>query len=181
MAPSVYEIQASIPPDFLIKWNSDFEKTQFTVANNETLYELLGGFFKYYAEFNFEENCVSPHVGRPVAKSDFDSKNTVPKEFLLYKEYIIMDSDAIEPMVNDVICIQDVLSHTNTIQTANAEVLVHLINHFKAAEKSFDEVPKETFLTSIFIGDDDKDIITQDGEHADFHETPILKYVSGCV
>ncbi|CAB3223358.1 unnamed protein product [Arctia plantaginis] len=168
MAPSVYEMQASMPPGLLRKYNTDYEKLPFTVVNNETLYDLLGGFFKYYADFNYEEYCVSPHVGRPVAKIDFDSEKTAPKEFLLYEEY--METVAIQPMVNEVLCVQDVLSHRNILRKANAEFDSHFINIFKDAAKKYDEIPKEKFLRSIFKVDGDKDI-SKEGENVEVYET----------
>lgn len=65
LLPSVQDLQKGIPRVNYGPWNLGYPKDiEFQTMNRESIRQLLTNFFKYYAEFNFHENLISPYVGR---------------------------------------------------------------------------------------------------------------------
>lgn len=83
--PSIASLQRDAEPFFLKDWNTGFDKTEYQPRINATLYQLLGGFFEFYNEFNFNKYIISAFTGCPIERNLFKDLRTVPEEYYLYK------------------------------------------------------------------------------------------------
>lgn len=65
LLPAVQDLQKGIPRVAFGAWNLGYPKDiNFTSLNKESIRSLLLNFFKYYSNFEFEKNLISPYVGR---------------------------------------------------------------------------------------------------------------------
>lgn len=150
LAPSFHLLQKhllSYPTD---DWVTSFE----TVPNNFTtklsLYRLLGGFFKYYSSFNFEEYIVSPLLGYPLAREAFKDINSLPTEMFLYKKYM-RKPDSKPLILNTKLCVQDAIEQRrNTAVEVSANNANVFMSHVNFAAQMFDVFPEDIFLKVLF-------------------------------
>ncbi|KAM3959710.1 speckle targeted PIP5K1A-regulated poly(A) polymerase isoform 1-T3 [Aphomia sociella] len=91
--PSIRRLQQDPRDDYIVDdWNTGFMNRLESlppITNRSTISELLGGFFEYYATFNFDEMIVCPYLGYPVKKELFKDLNNLPEGFERYKDNII--------------------------------------------------------------------------------------------
>lgn len=152
--PSVYELQRNTPDYFVDGWNTAFDesKTCSNTRNTDTLYELLGGFFKCYSTFNFKDNVICPFMGRVINKKCFDNFD-VPKEFSLYRDQVSKDVRK-KLKTDSKICIQDPFEHFKNCSVAIFDRLSdRILAHFQFASKMFEENSCNNFLRAIFTLD----------------------------
>ncbi|XP_058458617.1 uncharacterized protein LOC131435102 isoform X2 [Malaya genurostris] len=65
LLPSVQDLQMGIPRVNYGPWNLGYPRDiNFMSMNKESVRSLLINFFKYYANFEYEKNLISPYVGR---------------------------------------------------------------------------------------------------------------------
>lgn len=153
MAPPVFKLQNKLKSNVTDNWVIDFEKIPYNSTNTEDVFQLLGGFFKYYSEFNFKEYIVSTFAGRPIHRSEFEDISKVPEEFSLYKTY--MSNKDAEPLpIQTELCIQEVFEHNiNAAERVEREETLKFVNHVQFAGRMFQEFPRDRFLRSILIKD----------------------------
>uniref|UniRef100_A0A182JYZ1 Uncharacterized protein n=1 Tax=Anopheles christyi TaxID=43041 RepID=A0A182JYZ1_9DIPT len=73
--PSVEDLQQGIERINFGPWNLGYPRQiQYKTWNVNTVRELLVGFFKYYSEFNFAKNLISPFVGRLSSLVELEKK-----------------------------------------------------------------------------------------------------------
>ncbi|XP_075977390.1 terminal uridylyltransferase Tailor-like [Anticarsia gemmatalis] len=126
-------------------WETSFKRIFFNTTNSATLYELLGGFFKYYSEFNFEEYVVSPLLGRPIRKQQFRNVDSLPEELFLYKNY--MRKPGSKPLTfNTKLCVQDVIEQRRNTADVPDTKANRFITHVKLAAALFDILSKDRVL-----------------------------------
>lgn len=147
--PPISVLQENAHEFFIEGWSVGFDEMTYNNTNNDTLYQLLGNFFKYYRNFKFDEFIISPFLGHPLARESFAKTETVPEVFHLYKS--LVDSGQCKPIRLDTpICLQDPLEHSR-----NCTVAVHpkfyqkLNSHFTAASDIFDENDENSFLRKL--------------------------------
>ena len=152
--PSVYELQRHMPCYYVECWNTAFDDSM-SISNSrnaDTLYELMGGFFKYYSTFNYKDNMISPFKGCVISKKSFDTFD-VPEEFSLYKE--LVSRDVRKKMNTDSkICVQDPFDHSkNCTLRVFDRLSERIMAHFQFAAKKFEEEQSNNFLRAIFTED----------------------------
>lgn len=108
LAPPFYLLQKDLLTYPMSDWMTNFKAIPYNSTTKISLYRLLGGFFKYYSSFNFEEYIVSPLLGYPLAKKAFKDINSLPKEMFLYKNYI-SKADSKPLILTTKLCIQDAI------------------------------------------------------------------------
>lgn len=149
--PSVVDLQNNVPVHLLNcthPYNVAFEEQTIISKNNESLYDLFGGFFEYYDEFDFDEFMVSPFIGQPVNKSLFEDLDTVPDEFCSYKRDV---ANNITPSFNITsISIQSLIM-LNDNCAWRVDTTTKFNTHFKSAAKSYRENKECSFLKAIGI------------------------------
>lgn len=65
LLPAVQDLQKGIPRVNFGPWNLGYPRDiNFMSMNKESIRSLVTNFFKYYANFEFEKNLISPYVGR---------------------------------------------------------------------------------------------------------------------
>lgn len=65
LLPSVQDLQKGVPRVNYGPWNLGYPRDiDFMSMNKESIRSLMLNFFKYYANFEFEKNLISPYVGR---------------------------------------------------------------------------------------------------------------------
>lgn len=90
--PSVASLQRDRTQDYVVDyWNTGFAAQQGLLppAQSISISELLGGFFRYYGDFDFEKHVVCPFLGRPLAREAFKAPLALPPEFELYKRNVM--------------------------------------------------------------------------------------------
>ncbi|XP_075977269.1 poly(A) RNA polymerase gld-2 homolog B-like [Anticarsia gemmatalis] len=152
MGPPAYKTQENVQPRIVNKWNTNFTEIPYKVDNNESEYELLGGFFKYYNDFDFTQYCVSPYAGRPVLKADLVDVERIPEEFSYYKAKL--EANETEPIVAEEMCVQDIFEHnSNVAQRVSSENVLKFTDHVKFSAKMYDILSSDRFLRSILVKD----------------------------
>uniref|UniRef100_A0A182X4P2 Uncharacterized protein n=1 Tax=Anopheles quadriannulatus TaxID=34691 RepID=A0A182X4P2_ANOQN len=74
--PSVEDLQQGIARITFGPWNLGYpQQIQYKTWNVSTVRELLVGFFKYYSEFDFAGNIISPYVGRLCSTVELEKKS----------------------------------------------------------------------------------------------------------
>lgn len=152
--PPIKELQRNVPPYMLDNWNLACDKTLTLNYDGESeLYDLLGGFFKCYANMNFNENIISPYIGRLFNKKLFKNECDIPNEFTLYKENI--GAGVCKPLnIDTYFCVQDPFEHArNTTAGVHFKLAERIKSHFQFASRMFDEKPRDQFLRAIFTED----------------------------
>lgn len=114
MLPPVTLLQKHAKPIIYQSWNTGFDEIDYKSSNNESLYQLLVGFFEYYNDFNYDEFIISPFVGHPVERKLFKNFSSVPAEFEYYRRNV---ADHIrEPIdLSDVVMVQDPFVHNSNL------------------------------------------------------------------
>lgn len=65
LLPAVQDLQKGIPRVNFGPWNLGYPRDiKFISMNKESIRSLITNFFKYYANFEYESNLISPYVGR---------------------------------------------------------------------------------------------------------------------
>lgn len=153
--PAVYDLQKYKPPSFVENWNVAFDSTKYNNSTNSdlSLYELLGGFFTYYSTFNYQQNVISPYLGRVISRKTLEDLSSLPEELSLYKDHV-SSGICVKIRIESKICVQDPFQHNKNCTVAIYEKLAHKITSlFKFASKKFEEEPASSFLKSIFTED----------------------------
>lgn len=151
MLAPVVEMQKTPEPFMVDNWNTAFDKyTQQPNKNEDDLYHLLGGFFKFYREFRFDINVVSTYLGVPVPRSLFIGPvENLPEEYSLYKENLRFNN--FKPLrVNTLMCVQDPFEHNRNCTVALSPKLVHKIMlYIRLAANLYDQMGPDEFLKAV--------------------------------
>ncbi|XP_052861930.1 uncharacterized protein LOC128268764 [Anopheles cruzii] len=76
LIPSVEEMQQGIARIEYGPWNLGYPSViNYKSWNENSVRDLLSGFFRYYAEFDFAHNLISPFVGRLCSLEELAKKN----------------------------------------------------------------------------------------------------------
>lgn len=129
-------------------WETSFNKIHYNNTKMVDLYQLLGGFFKYYSDFKFDEYVVSPLVGRPIHRRAFKNIESLPEELSLYKKY--MKKPNSRPLaLNTKLCVQDAIEQRRNTANVDEEKANKFISLVKFAATMFKFVPKNKFLAAL--------------------------------
>ncbi|XP_022826575.1 poly(A) RNA polymerase cid11-like isoform X2 [Spodoptera litura] len=151
--PAVYRLQANVPSYMVDGWNTAFDESmRGDGTNTESLYHLMGDFFKCLSTFNFAEFVISPYLGRAIPKKCFENFD-LPDEFHLYKQHVTVD---VRKKINikTKVCVQDPFDHARNCTVGVYERLVDkILFHFNFAAHKFSEQPSHNFLKVILTQD----------------------------
>ncbi|CAB3240676.1 unnamed protein product [Arctia plantaginis] len=146
LAPPFHLLQKHLLTYPMTDWVTSFKTVSYNSTTKVSLYQLLGGFFKYYSTFNYEEYIVSPLLGYPLARKSFEDINSLPKEMFLYKNYV-RKPDSKPLILNTTLCIQDAIEQRrNTAAEVSENNAIIFMSHVRFAARMFDVLPKEMFL-----------------------------------
>lgn len=157
--PPIFEFQKNFPEHIIDHWNFGFNNNiKITTSNKLTILELLQQFFKFYNEFNFNENIICPLIGVPLKKNDFISqKNFYKLPFKKYFEYIKLPVDMNNRKPNELnmntpMCVQDAfeLSH-NIASTCGKSNFSFFRSALSAANAIFCENDKKPDTVSNIL------------------------------
>lgn len=164
LAPPGYVLQLDAKRNFIGNWNVGFNELPYPSENTETLHQLVGGFFKYYSEFNFEEYIVSPFTGRPIPRNAFIDIDKFPMEYTLYEstlkhELQIRIKENLN--VSSPVCIQSVFQHDqNAAERLSPENAMEYKSLYKSVAKLFKDLPSDSILKIILVKDQFKETIS---------------------
>jgi len=89
--PPICDLQKPIPELLVGNWNCAFSKEQITIITKNlkslSVIDILNAIYIYYSDFNFETFVISPFIGRPIPKKDFENIEQLPEELLRYKQF----------------------------------------------------------------------------------------------
>lgn len=89
--PSVHSLQKSIPELVVGPWNCAFsvENHEFVKSKQTSLSEddILGVIYSYYSSFDFKTLVISPFIGCPLLKKNFENVEQLPEELQRYKQF----------------------------------------------------------------------------------------------
>lgn len=152
MIAPISDLQKSVDMHIVECWNCAFDKTFLHPrAYRDNMYHLLGGFFKYYSLFRFDQFVVSTYLGTPMTKGIFSSSHdSLPKEFSMYKEHL--ESGVCDPLrIDTVMCIQDPFQHSRNCSMAISQKLFDKMRmHFQFAARMYERMPPDDFLKAVF-------------------------------
>ena len=149
MVPPAYVLQRHAITHVINNWDMGFNELPYKSTNTDSLYQLLGGFFKYYSEFNYEECIIAPFTGRPVPRSALIDIDNFPKEYTLYKNTL---ETTIQLAIKNrfkmsSVCIQDSLEHdVNVGDRLPKDFATKLKQAMKSVASMFEYLPRETIL-----------------------------------
>lgn len=143
----VTDLQKNVQSVIVDKWNLGFDDTSYCTSNNASLCDLLGGFFQFYEKFDFEKTIVSTFTANPIEKSAFESIDTVPEAYALYKENVKNDDEPLN--ITSPVVIQDPFLHNiNIAKEITLKMLEQFQSNVKFAAKAY-AGPKDKFLQVI--------------------------------
>ncbi|RVE46786.1 hypothetical protein evm_008570 [Chilo suppressalis] len=148
--PSIYKLQQYNESFIVDGWNTAFsEDFSFMTDNSESLYELLGGFFKFYSTVNFDQDIISPFTGNFIPRKVFQNLEDVPSEFDMYKMNV--GSNEFDSLrIDTKICVQDPFEHNrNCTLSVFPRLAATLIAHFKLAAQLYEENSIDFYLIDI--------------------------------
>ncbi|XP_022159996.1 terminal uridylyltransferase Tailor-like isoform X1 [Myzus persicae] len=89
--PAIRDLQKSVPEVLVNQWNCAFSKNpqEYIIKKQESLSEsdILNVFYKYYSNFDFDKFVISPYIGCPLLKKDFENVEQLPGELWRYKQF----------------------------------------------------------------------------------------------
>ncbi|KAM3959696.1 terminal uridylyltransferase Tailor [Aphomia sociella] len=150
--PSIFQIQNNAEIIMVDDWDNGFnEDFNFESTNNMSLYKLLGGFFEYYSNFDFNENIVCPYLGQPLSKKLFKSLQTVPSQLELYKHNVT--NKVCKPLyLKGSMCVQDPFDHSRNASVAVYSKLAEkFFCHLKFVAKQYKECSENNFFNAILL------------------------------
>ncbi|XP_011505827.1 PREDICTED: speckle targeted PIP5K1A-regulated poly(A) polymerase-like [Ceratosolen solmsi marchali] len=110
LIPPVIELKKKCVPIVVEGWQVNFDETYTNKQNNNTKHisipELLNGFFKFYAHFNFEKNVVCCIDGLSHEKLLLSEPENLPECMDRYKIYL-KTKNSIKLAVTKPMCVQD--------------------------------------------------------------------------
>lgn len=149
--PSIASLQNEHTEPFFIKgWNTGFDRIKYESRNEVTLYNLLGGFFEYYSEFNFGKNIISTFTGRPIRRKLFKDLETVPVEYKLYKRNVRQGISRALILEHTQVIIQDPFIHFDNLgKHIESHHLAAFKSRIQSALLSYRENKEDVFLNEI--------------------------------
>ncbi|KAL7303316.1 hypothetical protein TKK_0004506 [Trichogramma kaykai] len=111
LVPSVYDLQRQCAKPFLLNsWQVNFSE-QCPYFNSDQYFEkksipeLLGEFFKFYANYDFENNLICPLTGKSYGRDIMFEK--IPSFLFRYSNYLNCEKDPKPLEVLTAMCVQD--------------------------------------------------------------------------
>lgn len=150
MMPSIISLQVNAEAFFENEWNMGYSEIGYDIRNDVSLNLLLGDFFKYYVNFDYDRYVVCPYTGYPVEKRLFSDVSTVPDEFGLYVHNV--RANVSKPLsVGNYFVLQDMFIHNgNVADRVDTRPNSTLITEFRFALKKFQE-NNRNFLEKILV------------------------------
>lgn len=102
-------------------WNSSFahlDNFQSEALRNTSLLELLKGFFKFYATFDFGLYIICPLLGEKIPKIKFLNEIDLCDDFIRYKQYLHNTPNASRLAIDTAVCIQDPFELSRNVSAA---------------------------------------------------------------
>ncbi|XP_060532421.1 speckle targeted PIP5K1A-regulated poly(A) polymerase-like isoform X1 [Cylas formicarius] len=119
--PNVFSLQQNESTNIIAHnyWNGNFTPDysySFEEITRLPENELLQGFFKFYGDFSYQSNVISPYLGIILDSSQFKSIIKLPKTFTLYRQYLSLEYGP-SLRIDTPICLQDPFEHcsNNTV------------------------------------------------------------------
>ncbi|XP_068632290.1 terminal uridylyltransferase Tailor-like [Battus philenor] len=145
--PPIYRLQNA---EYMVdNWNVAFDEIVYESDNDESLYNLLGEFFIYYRDFKYDQYIISPFLGRPIHKEQFNSVKFMTDQYSLYK--FNLEKGICQPLkLNTLICVQDPFDHSrNCTGALHPKIAYSLLTHFKLSTDVFENERSDAFLWGI--------------------------------
>ncbi|KAJ8720445.1 hypothetical protein PYW07_012488 [Mythimna separata] len=155
LVPSGYMIQVNSTAHCIEGWNVDFNELPYNTTNTESLHQLLGGFFKYYSEFNFEEYLVTPFTGRPTPRNASTDIFMCPKECTSYNntKNCTMQHPNVDTCIynfDSEISIQDIFRRDENVAIWMTHERVTKFKHLmKSTAAMFEDLPSGEILSAL--------------------------------
>ncbi|XP_013172768.1 PREDICTED: speckle targeted PIP5K1A-regulated poly(A) polymerase-like [Papilio xuthus] len=145
--PPVHRLQSN--EHIVDNWNVAFEDVMHISGNNITLYDLLGGFFIFYRDFNYDKFIISPFLGQPITRESFSKVGNEPPEYRLYRENL--QNDRCKPLrMGSIICLQDPFDHSRNCTVAVHPKLVNkLMSYLRLGATAYEIEKSDAFLWAI--------------------------------
>lgn len=175
--PTVRQLQSApdCPEDVCEGWNSAFKPLDgFANAEivNVTPRELLAGFFRFCASFDYTLRLMSPYIGTALNKIDFLETESIPDAFA--------NKSRLNFNVETPVCVQDPFAHA---RNATSRAATRVFQEFLAeCRKTADvlESPETNALHAILTRKSPnapKFVKTADGLVVKIHMGPLLRYL----
>ncbi|XP_022113177.2 speckle targeted PIP5K1A-regulated poly(A) polymerase [Pieris rapae] len=148
--PSVESLQRG-REDIVDGWNTAFSTDPPPPSpDSASIEELLGGFFEFYAAFDFNKFVVCPFLGREIEKAAFANPASLPDAFDRYKRNV--ESGAAHPIkFSTSICIQDPFQLCHNVSSSiSGKLADELPQYINFAATAF-RASRADFLDTILL------------------------------
>lgn len=151
--PPIYLLQMNVPPLIADNWNTAFDdKTPYMTFNNKPLYQLLGGFFKYYNNFHFSESVISLYEGTVLSKKEFENLDNLTDIYHLYKVNVRAGLDKLR--TDSAICVQDPFElNKNCTVAVYPKLVQRIIECIKMSSNAYENESSNNFLKATLKRD----------------------------
>ncbi|XP_059062911.1 speckle targeted PIP5K1A-regulated poly(A) polymerase-like [Achroia grisella] len=183
--PSIMWLQQDPKNDYIVDhWNTGFMSQLDGLpksSNRSSISELIGGFFEYYAGFNFEEMVICPYLGEPVKKDLFKDPNNLPKGFERYRDNI-KNQNTPGLRFTTSWCAQDPFEQCHNIASpVSSRHASNIKEYFRFASSAYikDKPNKcENFLKMILL---EKPKISKERGHPEFRSNLFPKFINNII
>ncbi|CAG9583449.1 unnamed protein product [Danaus chrysippus] len=145
----VITLQQNSPELLINHFNHAFNELECHISNNQTLFQLLEGFFKFYHNFKFEKYVISLYLGCAIERDLFVDVKTVPLEFSLYHSNL--SQKLCQPLrLETAMCVQDPFEHSrNCAIRVHPKLFKHIMNTFRNAVSDFENNNERNVLKKL--------------------------------
>lgn len=118
-------------PTIISGWEVDIAQPKNNNNNfNQSTSTLLIGFFKFYADFDYQHNVICPLMGHPVPREDFVTFSSLPEEMGTYIWQLKMSNTPKYLRIDSPLCIQDPFELTENMTKAVSSITLRYFKQY---------------------------------------------------
>lgn len=121
-------------------WNTGFMRDRTRLprtADDSSVADLIGGFFEFYAQFDFAGYAVCPYLGHPIRKGALSDLSRLPSDFSRYKHNV--NSGAAPALRTDTpLVVQDPFEQSHNVASpVTVPLAEELVTYFRFAADTY--------------------------------------------
>ncbi|OWR54255.1 U6 snRNA-specific terminal uridylyltransferase 1 [Danaus plexippus plexippus] len=151
LVPPVITLQQNSAELLINNWNLAFNELEHQISTDQTLFQLLEGFFKFYHTFKFDKYVISLYLGCAIERELFVDVKTVPLEFSFYHRNISQNLCQ-QLRLDTAMCVQDPFEQSrNCAVRVHPKLFQHVMNKFRNAVSDFDNNHEKAVLKKLLF------------------------------
>ncbi|KAK9298398.1 hypothetical protein QLX08_008202 [Tetragonisca angustula] len=136
--PSVAELIKEKNNSKLISgWETGVAQPKDNNKSEQPISTLLLGFFKFYANFDYQHYIICPLMGKRVAKKDFTDIKMLPEEMKPYVNYLRTSEEPQYFRIDSPLCVQDPFDLSHNLTKAVTNITLKYFKQYCQDSSSF--------------------------------------------